>query len=226
MSICMKTFNLSAVMTNPRVESYFEHWADLRDQGKAYREQYPDDFPSGFPNAQHVAEYFLSANRGLINIIQLSGYLYLAQGHTMAKTGKGLIHEQMMAWKFCPIFPNFFLPMVYDVKCGPHMLNYQPNDLDIGVFTEEQFDILKKVHADYNGFTGDELMHIMTAPGTPWEITWNKKGKKFLRIIEKAKHKEDYLEIIPEDMIKEHFSNDIHELYPSRLHYCERLLLN
>jgi uncharacterized phage-associated protein len=98
--------------------------------------------------------------------LKINKLLYYAQGHYLARTGKPLFDAQIEAWGLGPVIPEVYHE--YKSRCKDVIINAKQYKSSL---TDEEFNVLLDVAAEYGKYTAAYLVNKTHAPGTPWAKT-------------------------------------------------------
>lgn len=122
-------------------------------------------------NVQDVAQFFIGLANDQANMeqgdmmtnLRLQKLLYFAQGWHLARYGKPLFEDEIVAWQYGPV-----VPAVYNEykRCGRDGIAGALPDTD--VFSEEEFSLLLDVAREYDKYGTSKLVSMTHKPGTPW----------------------------------------------------------
>lgn len=148
-----------------------------------------------------VANYFVqkSMNDGAeLTPMKLVKLTYIAHGWYLALSkGQPLISEAVQAWKYGPVVPGVYHAFK---KYGVARITaLEPSPVGIPVVHDPEVTrFLDRIWEVYKRYTGLELSTLTHQKDTPWDIVWNQKNGK-----------ENYGEIIPNEIIREHYDRKI-----------------
>jgi len=114
-----------------------------------------------------VAEFFIELTgqneEDAITQLKLNKLLYYAQGLYLAKTGKPLFDEPIVAWDLGPVVPAIYHK--YKV-CGKNPIAADGKDVS-GLFSEDEYDTLLDTAREYGKYAAWYLVE-KTHSETPW----------------------------------------------------------
>jgi uncharacterized phage-associated protein len=117
--------------------------------------------------ADDVARYFLAKADpevgDIISNLKLQKLCYYAQGFHLALFGRPLFEERIEAWQHGPVVPDLYHAYKgYAAGAIP-----APTDLDMGLYTAEQRELLDEVYSVYGQYSAWKLRN-MTHEEPPW----------------------------------------------------------
>lgn len=156
-----------------------------------------------------VANFFIikSIQTGIeVTPMKLVKLVYISHGWYLGYTGEPLIGESIQAWKYGPVVPSIYNEFKRYKDCQidspAHEIIVGPDGDPFFYFPTVQGDdevkLLENVWQAHKSFTGIELSALTHQKNTPWDITWNKRNGK-----------NKWAEIIPNDIIEEHYKAKI-----------------
>ena len=119
--------------------------------------------------------------------LQVIKLVYFCHAWMLGLHGRPLINEPIEAWEYGPVIETVYQGLKH----------YRGNpvksliDVPEASFDDEERDIIRQVYAKYGSLNGFRLSALTHAPSTPWQKTWEDKGKN---------------SIIPNSLIQEHYS--------------------
>ena len=116
--------------------------------------------------------------------MQLIKLVYLCHGWMLGLYGRPLLVDSIEAWRYGPVIVGLY-QAVKQFRASPVIGRLSE---DKGNFDDEEESVMEQVFKIYGGRSGFELSRLTHAPDTPWSVVRNAGW-----------------EIIPNDMIKEHF---------------------
>lgn len=117
--------------------------------------------------------------------MQLIKLVYLCHGWMIGLYKQPLLVDSVEAWRYGPVIAGLY-HAVKKFGSGPVR---GPLSKDKVEFNKQEKSVMNQVFDIYGKFTGIELSSLTHAPGTPWSKMWYA-GR----------------EIIPNDLIQEHFA--------------------
>jgi len=98
--------------------------------------------------------------------LKLQKMLYFAQGTHLARTGKPLFDDPILAWKLGPVVRSVY--QKFNI-CGNYPIAADVIDPYVGeVFTKEEADTIVDVILEYGKYSASYLVDITHAPNSPW----------------------------------------------------------
>ena len=106
--------------------------------------------------------------------LQINKLVYLCQGWMLGLYAKPLFRQHVRAWKYGPVVPDVYRSLkIYGADpVLNEIIGYPTNGFD-----RNEQALIEDVYNSYSNFKGIELSQITHEPGTPWHITWSKKGR-------------------------------------------------
>jgi len=154
-----------------------------------------------------IANYFIEKSLNSGNVIltpmKLLKLVYIAHGWYLGLTGKPLINETVMAWKFGPVVGSVY--QQFKRYGGTKIIEPAPvpPSYHLPVHVTRFLD---KIWEIYSGFTAVQLSTMTHKPGTPWDKVWNQQGGKDQLAAE-----------ISNKIIQEHYSQKVQRNEKSQL---------
>lgn len=156
--------------------------------------------------AKAVANHFLDFGRtrkSKISPMKIQKLVYISHGwHLALSDGEPLVSDEYVeAWQYGPVFPSVYHEFKH-YGASP-ILDYatefelEGSDFKLVTPRVETDDVnavalLGRVWKVYGDFSGLQLSGMTHAPGTPWDIVWNKnRGMRNVHI--------------PNELIREHY---------------------
>lgn len=140
-----------------------------------------------------VADYLLhkaeKANASLTPM-QIIKLVYLCHGWMLGLHGQRLIEEDVEAWRYGPVIRNLY-HAVKQFRANPVEPPLAGDPEVINKFNAEEKNIMDQVFDIYGKYTGLQLSQLTHTDGSPWHKT--------------RQTSRTGLEVIPNDLIKEHF---------------------
>ena len=136
--------------------------------------------------AQRVAKALLDkAGAEGLDPMKLLKLAYLSQGWMLGLYGTPLILDDVEAWRYGPVFRE-----IYRNVAGQPMVRaiHVPRD---STFDEIETDLIGQVWEKYKDKSGLSLSALTHAPGSPWDITYQKFGQNA---------------VIPKSLIQEYYA--------------------
>lgn len=141
-----------------------------------------------------VANFFIemanSEEEGAITNLKLNKLMYYAQGCFLARTGRRLFDEDIVAWQYGPAIPVVYRK--YHV-CGRNPIQVADEDYDASVFSDEEMEAMLDVLRERGIYTAAALVERTHRVGTPWQKT-------------EQRH------TISDELIKDYFQTPAHEI--------------
>jgi len=120
-------------------------------------------------NVFDVADFFIQiANQSeddQITNLKLNKLLYYAQGVYLARTGKPLFDNHILAWPLGPVVSEVYHK--YKV-CGRNPIPYT-EEIERSCFSSEEFETILDVIREFGQYTGNALVSLTHKAGTPWD---------------------------------------------------------
>lgn len=136
------------------------------------------------PSALWIADYITALGKGKLLPLHIMMMTYMAHGYTLAITKHNLIHDNVEAWKYGPIYPTVY-EAVSNYNDKPVKKLYFSNilltspeiekvikELEV-VFSKQEIEIISEIVNNYKDYTGGEIIALMRKDGTPWEKYYN-----------------------------------------------------
>lgn len=102
----------------------------------------------------------------VISNLKLQKLLYYCQGVHLAMYDAPLFSEDLVAWEHGPVVPEVYRAYRDFGGSGIPI----PSDLDVDVFTNEEFDLIEEVYMVFGQFSAWKLRE-MTHNESPWKTT-------------------------------------------------------
>jgi len=160
-----------------------------------------------------VANYFVTKafeDSVPITLLQVVKLTYLAHGWHLGHThGKGLILEQVQAWKYGPVIPSVYVAFREN---GDSPIKELAKSWSINGFqtlkvpkTDSRTTLLDNVWKAYGKYSGPQLSELTHQHGTPWDLVWNEFDGK-----------NGYAVVIPDALIQKHYEERLKQSEESR----------
>lgn len=140
---------------------------------------------------------------GQFTQLQVIKLAFICYGHVLAQHGRRLFNEDIEAWAYGPVIPSLYDTLkIYGSLAIPE-LQYCRTKINGSDFTKRMDFISEKIDKDtkeilnvvideYGKLTGPALLRLTHLEGTPWS---------------KSYVKGQYHTIIPDEIIREYYSN-------------------
>ena len=131
-------------------------------------------------SSKSVSNFFLAKSRAITQM-KLHKLLYFAHGWHLGLTNLPLLDEMVEAWQDGPIVPSVF----HEFKTfGLRPITQVAQEFNPQKFARETVppvdaedtfvhDLLERIWEVYNGFSDDQLFHLIYTVGSPWSKTHN-----------------------------------------------------
>jgi uncharacterized phage-associated protein len=140
-----------------------------------------------YASVQIADQFIAKAGTAGIDPMKLLKLTYLAQGWALGLYGDPLIWNDVEAWRYGPVFRE-----IYNHVAGHSIVRER---LTFGraapSFSERESTLIDQVWARYGKKTGLDLSAITHAPGSPWDITYQKFGQNA---------------VIPKELIRDYYA--------------------
>lgn len=153
-----------------------------------------------------IANYFVAKSwesGEALTPMKLVKLVYIAHGYHLAITGKPLLTEPAMAWKYGPVvlsvyhnFKEFGGDPITEMK-GRSDIESDWNPSTLGEMERRYLDLIYNRYKHLNGLQLSTLTHMVD---TPWYITWHDNGGC-----------NQHNAVIPNDLIEEHYKKLLNE---------------
>ncbi len=135
--------------------------------------------------------------------------VYIAHSWHLGTTSEPLINEHPEAWEYGPVIPSLYheFKIFGNKPITKKATDFVPQDEEQWMLEEREVDppsrkkdakvceFLDSIWKRYRNLSGSQLSTLTHQPGTPWETTWNERGK-YQKGVD-----------IPESRIREHYRN-------------------
>lgn len=159
-----------------------------------------------------IANYFLEVAKSegqTLTPLKLIKLVYIAHGWYLATTGEPLINEHPEAWEYGPVIPSLYheFKIFGNSAIKKKATDFVPQSEEQWMLEEREVespnrkkdgavcDFLDRIWKRYRKFTASQLSTLTHQRGTPWEQTWNERGK-YQKGVD-----------ITEDKIREHYQS-------------------
>lgn len=147
--------------------------------------------------ADFLINLFKNEEEGITNL-KLQKLLYYAQGISFQRTGEALFDDELEAWDKGPV--------VYDVWKRFASYDRDPIRNSSGVrFETDTERLLLDVALMYGKYTSAKLVSMTHEEGSPWEQVYVQGDRR---------------KVIPKELIKNYFLNEIQTLEPFEIEKC------
>lgn len=109
---------------------------------------------------------------GSITNLKLNKLLYYAQGWSLARTGKPLFDEDILAWQYGPIVGSVYHRFSV---CGSDPIASCDDTAGKGKLSEDEIQLLIDVYRRYGCFSASALVEMTHRNGTPWQQAYTGK---------------------------------------------------
>lgn len=119
--------------------------------------------------AQCLIDTAKAANRPTATPMKLLKLAYIAHGYMLARHGKPLLGEQVMAYAYGPVVLS-----IYNIvrHLGSSPVYFLPAGIDVGErLLADEIAVIEDVSKKYGGFDALTLSKAMHQQGTPWSVT-------------------------------------------------------
>lgn len=130
-----------------------------------------------------------SEKEGTITNLKLNKLLYYAQGWSLARLGRPLFAEDILAWQWGPIVPSVYRTFSVCGKDPIASASELANETEI---TGDDLQLLLDVYRYYGRYSASTLVEMTHQEGTPWQKAYNG----------------SHSTIIPKEEIREYFVNE------------------
>ena len=107
--------------------------------------------------------------------LKLNKLLYFAQGTHLARTGRPLFEDEIIAWQLGPVVLSVYEKYKFN---GKNAIPPSEQHLDFDrLFTPEEAATIADAILEYGKYSASYLVNRTHAPGTPWCETWDETTK-------------------------------------------------
>lgn len=130
-----------------------------------------------------------SEKEGSITNLKLNKLLYYAQGWSLARFGRSLFEEDILAWQFGPIVASVY--RAFNIY-GSGPIVFENDMVKESPISKEEMQLLLDVYRAYGRYSPATLVEMTHEVGTPWQKVYNG----------------SHSTIIPKEEIQKYFINE------------------
>jgi uncharacterized phage-associated protein len=154
-----------------------------------------------------IANYFIKLARThgeALTPMKVQKLVYFAHGWNLAIHDEPLLNERIQAWKYGPVVPELYRELK-DYGSTPipnpvQVIRFEGAGISVATPQLEDYgstaataQLLDRIWAVYGRYSAIQLSNATHAPGSPWDITWQRVSGASHTVIDDKLIREDFL---------------------------------
>ena len=135
--------------------------------------------------ANYLINKAIEAGKPLTSLA-LQKLLYFLHGHAYARLGYGAVNEPFQAWQYGPVIPSLYKQLMVSGSSPITMPIYDSQNRDLASADPNLAKVADKVWDAYGNLSGNQLVSISMADGSPWNSTYNPQNSDSAMIPEQS----------------------------------------
>jgi len=125
-------------------------------------------------DSRSIANYLIGkAGTHGLTALQVLKLVYIAHGFTLGLTGRGLLEDEVEAWKFGPVVRRIYSA----IPAGSAPITKPIAGIPAATLKAAERKIVDLVFTQYGSLGGMYLSSLTHRAGSPWEKTWKTYGQ-------------------------------------------------